>query len=69
MMNILLQLWPGNLVNQLKNLYNAIEANWKKAVGHPVNNKLVSEKNGLSGLVASWQRLSAGPTTCGTRVT
>ena len=47
MMNILLQLWPDNLTNQLKNLNNAIEANWKEVVGHPANTKLVSENKWL----------------------
>ena len=47
MMNILLQLWSGNLTNQFRNLNNAIEFNWKEAVGHPVNVKLVLENKWL----------------------
>ena len=50
MMDILLQLWPENLTNQLKNLNNAIEANWKEVVGHLGNNKLVLENKWLAWL-------------------
>ena len=47
MMNTLLQLWPGNLTNQLKNLRNAIEANWKEAAGLSGSKNLVLENKWL----------------------
>ena len=61
MMNILLQLWPGDLANQLKNLNNVIEANWKEVVGHPANTKLVSESKWLV-----WLGCFLAASVCGT---
>ena len=61
MMNILLQLWPGILTNRLKNLNNAIEANWKEVVGHPVNTKLVSKSKWLV-----WLGCFLAASVCGT---
>ena len=46
-MNVLLQLCAGNLATQIKNLNNAIEANWKEAVGYPGSIKLVFESKWL----------------------
>ena len=60
-MNILLQLWPGNLTNQLRNLNNAIEVNWKETVGHLVNIKLVLENKWLA-----WLGCFLAASVCGT---
>ena len=67
MMNILLQLWPGNLASQMKNLNNEIESNWKKAFSHPENTKLVHKNKRDASLLPCYICLFAGPTTCGTR--